>query len=117
MNRQINLEPWKVIFLKSRLEHHTLQYIATTIIENSQGHLFYIEDDIEKIEDVSSMPNYIKEDWLNYNKKELTEKFIDAQIQFLMREVKNHQTMYIEYNEMIQKLKSIKRELKIKKIL
>lgn len=117
MNRKINLDPWEVIFLKSKLEHHTLKYIATTIIENRSGQIFYIEDDIEKIEDVSSMPNYIKEDWINYNKKELSDKFIDEQIGFLIKEVKLNQSMYLEYEEMIQKLKSIKRELKIKKIL
>lgn len=114
--RSINLSPWKEISISTEIQHHTMIEMATIIIGNDDDY-YLIEDDIEKIMDVSSMPNYIKEDWIRYNKKELNQNILDKHIK-----------VYIDISDMqyppdeaiertISTLKSIKRHLLIKKII
>ena len=65
--RSINLSPWKEISISTEIQHHTLIDIATIIIGDDEDY-YIIEDDIEKVMDVSSMPHYIKEDWINLDR-------------------------------------------------
>jgi hypothetical protein len=101
--RSINLSPWKEISISTETQHHTLIDVATIIIENDEDY-YIIEDDIEKVMDVSSMPHYIKEDWINYNKV-YTDK---SDMQYPPDE---------EIEKIVSTLKSIKRHLIIKKII
>ena len=114
--RLINLAPWKEISISTQIQHHTLIDIATIIIGNDE-YYFIIEDDIEKIMDVSSMPHYIKEDWINYNKKELNQKIIDKHISVYTDKSEMQYPPDREIEEVISTLKSIKRHLLIKKII
>ena len=75
------------------------------------------EDDIEKVMDVSSMPRYIKEDWINYNKKELNQKVLDKHIKVYTDKSDMQYPPDKEIEEIISTLKSIKRHLLIKKII
>lgn len=114
--RSINLSPWKEISISTEVQHHTLIEIATIIISNGEDY-FIIEDDIEKVMDVSSMPHYIKEDWINYNKKELNQKVLDKHIAVYTDKSEMIYPPDREVEEIISTLKSIKRHLIIKKII
>lgn len=117
--RTVNLFPWKEISITRKVQHHTMIDVATIIISNNED-FFYIREDIEKIIDVSCMPNYIKEDWINYNKKDLTinivdehiRKYIDLRDSEVYLEVTNQ-----KYDDVISELQSIKRNLIINKII
>jgi hypothetical protein len=124
MNRDINLKPWNEVCLITKYEHHTLINNATVLIENS-GDYFYIHDDIEKVKDVSQMPEYIKEDWINYNKKPLN-------IPVLNQMIKSYENQLIsglerpfsltepsddELEDLINVLKSLRRDLIINKVI
>lgn len=127
--RLINLSPWEEISISTEIQHHTLIDIATIIIGNDEDY-YVIEDDIEKVMDVSSMPHYIKEDWINYNKKDINQKVLDKHIaiytdkletQWLYSMPPEAFAAYEFNNQEIQKvisiLKSIKRNLIIKNII
>jgi hypothetical protein len=118
MNRDINLKPWNGVCLITKYEHHTLIDNATVLIENG-GDYFYIHDDIEKVKDVSQMPEYIKEDWINYNKKPLN-------ISVLNQMIKNYEDQLNsaflvkfddEIEDLINLLKSLRRDLIINKVI
>ena len=114
--RTINLLPWKEISISTELQHHTLIDVATIIIGNDEDY-YIIEEDVEKIMDVSSMPHYIKEDWISYNKKELNQKVLDRHIAVYTYKSESTYHPDREIEEVIATLKSIKRHLLIKKII
>jgi hypothetical protein len=107
-NRSINLSPWKEISISTELQHHTLINIATIIIGDDEDY-YIIEEDIEKIMDVSSMPSYIKEDWIIYNKKELNQQVLNKHISIYSIKSELHYPPDEEIERVISKLKSIKR--------
>jgi len=116
MKRRINLSPWKEISISTETQHHSLIEMSTIIIGDDEDY-YIIEEDIEKIMDVSSMPNYIKEDWINYNKKELNQKVIDKHIKIYTDKSDMKYPPDEEIEKVISTLKSIKRHLLIKKII
>ena len=116
MNRVINLLPWNKISISTEIQHHTLIDMATIIISNDEDY-YVIEDDIEKIMDVSSMPHYIKEDWINYNKKELTHPVLDKHIKVYTEKFESQWPPDEKNEKVVSTLKSIKRHLIIKKII
>ena len=116
MNRVVNLSPWDKISMSIEVQHHTLIDMATIIISNNNDY-FVIEDDVEKIMDVSSMPHYIKEDWINYNKKELTQSVLDKHIKVYTDKYESQYPPNETVEKVLSTLKSIKRHLIIKKII
>lgn len=114
-SRTINLSPYKEISITSRVLHHTLINEVTIIIEDGEDY-YVIQDDIEKVHDVSQMPNYIKEDWIKYNRKELTNQILDFHIVYFIK-MSEEQYPNEEILEVVNKLKSIKRHQIIKKII
>lgn len=111
----MNLKPWKSV---SHYHRFTLdlQKITSIIIENDKGDYFFIEEESDKLEDISKMPYYIKEDWINYNKKDLNLKIINKHIQD--SEIKlDKDILKPEDIEEINFLKSIRRDLIIKGII
>jgi hypothetical protein len=116
MNRVINLSPWNKISISTEIHHHTLIDMATIIIGNDEDY-FIIEDDIEKVMDVSSMPHYIKEDWINYNKRELTNSVLDKHIKIYTDKYESQYPPSETTEKTLSTLKSIKRHLLIKKII
>lgn len=122
-NRKINLFPWEKISITSEVEHHTLIDVATIIISKDNEY-YFVQDDIEKVRDVSIMPQYIKEDWIKYNRKELNMFVINKHI----KEYESRLKRSIEFNsvktdkekeldEKLQLLKSLRRDLIIKGII
>ena len=124
MNRDINLKPWNEVCLITKYEHHTLINNATVLIENS-GDYFYIHDDIEKVKDVSQMPEYIKEDWINYNKKpinipvlnQMIKSYENQLISGLERPFSLTEPSDDELEDLINVLKSLRRDLIINKVI
>lgn len=114
-SRKICLSPYKEVSITTRTIHHSLVDEATIIVENGDDY-FVIQDDIEKIKDVSQMPNYIKEDWINYNKIELTDKILDWHILDYIHK-SEQQYPNEDLLEVVNKLRSIKRHQIIKKII
>ena len=122
MNREINLKPWNQVCLITKYEHHTLINNTTVLIENS-GDYFYIHDDIEKVIDVSQMPEYIKGDWINYNKKPLNISVLNQMIKDYEHRI-NFERPYLEIEpksdeleDLINLLKSLRRDLIINKVI
>jgi hypothetical protein len=124
MNRDINLKPWNEVCLITKYEHHTLINNATVLIENS-GDYFYIHDDIEKVKDVSQMPEYIKEDWINYNKKPLNIPVLNQMIKSYENQLNSDlerpfsltEPSDDELEDLINVLKSLRRDLIINKVI
>lgn len=114
-SRTINLSPYKEVSITSRVLHHTLINEVTIILEDGEDY-YVIQDDIEKVHDVSQMPHYIKEDWIKYNRKELTTKILDFHIIYFIK-MSEEQYPNEEILEVVNKLKSIKRHQIIKKII
>mgnify|MGYP000503831029 CR=1 FL=1 len=115
-DREINLDPWNIISKVGEYEHHTLTMIVTLVVE-TEGNYFYLQDDDMKLKDVSGMPNYIKEDWLNYNKKELGISIVNKQIKNLEMILENKRPYDPKDEEALTQLISIRRDLIINGII
>lgn len=115
MNREIDLSPYKEISINTNIIHQTLIDEATIIIEIGDDY-YFIKDDIEKIKDVSKMPSYIKEDWIKYNKKELTYNIINQHIREYLNKSES-QYSNDDILEILSTLKAIKRQLIIKNLI
>ncbi len=115
-SRVINLLPYKSISITEKFIHHTLIQEVTIIIEDSDEY-YFIQDDVEKVKDVSQMPNYIKEDWIKYNRKPLTKEVLDLHIQHYKEISDSQYPPDKETDEILSLLKSIKRHQIIGKIV
>lgn len=109
MKREINISPWNHITTTQHYNHHTLNSIFTILIEKD-GKYFFLIDEVEKIFDVSQMPNYIKEDWINYNKKPLSLSLINEQIKKISND-------FDQFEEELSLLKSLRRNMIINGII
>ena len=108
---EINFPGWDVLVHGSETNHHTLTPMSTIFIKDKDGNYFYLYDETDKMYDVSRMPPYIREDWVNYNKKDITNAVLEKWIaQF-------SNVGLVETDYYVSELKSIKRDLIIKKIL
>lgn len=88
------------------------------IIFESEGKLYYLSNDEEKIKDVMSSPDYIKLDWFKYNKIPLTIKHIDH-ISSLISErpiLKPDGKIDENLQNLKQTLKSIRRDFVISEV-
>ena len=78
------------------------------------GKFFFVADEVEKITDIMSMPDYIRIDWVNYNKYDLKASHIDyisnlvTKLPILVDGKVNEDREII-----LQTLKSIRRDLAI----
>lgn len=105
MDKEINLSHWNIISYTDFYELNPFEKVSTIIIENG-GDYFFLKDEYEKIIDVSKMPDYIKKDWINYNKKNLN-------LSILNKEIKKFEDDYLKddrFEETIKLLKSIRRD-------
>ena len=81
--------------------------------------------DIEKVKDVSQMPEYIKEDWINYNKKPLNIPVLNQMIKSYENQLKSglerpfslSEPSDDELEDLISLLKSLRRDLIINKVI
>lgn len=117
MNRFLNLSPCcNVVSIKRRTIHHTLIEEIEIIIEFKDDY-FIIKDEYDKVIDVSQMPVYIKEDWINYNKKPLDDTTINDHIKEYEDSYDWQWPKKDDVKETLDRLKCIKRDISIKKII
>lgn len=76
-----NFGGFNIVSILSDYENHWILGLTSIILEKDNLY-FYIQDDKEKISDVSKMPIYIKEDWINYNKSDLSLDIINKHIKY-----------------------------------
>ena len=98
---------YRQICINSYYRHHDMACLAEVVVEKD-GEYFYIEDEMEKIDKVNAMPDFIKDDWFLYNKKELTLEKVDQLILTYQGE---------HFEDVALTLKLIKRDLLIKRII
>ena len=82
MKREINVSPWNHITTTSKINNYSLDNYFTILIEKDGEYFFLVEEE-QKVFDISQMPNYIKEDWIKYNKKSLSLLILNEQIKKL----------------------------------
>lgn len=116
--RIIYLHPWEEVFKFSKYDTHTMISFVTLIAKDTKDDYYYFYDDIDKLGDISRMPLYIKEDWLNYNKKELNISVLNVCIKECKDLLDNPPTIEDEhvYQQQFNLLNSIRRDLIIKGI-
>ena len=76
-----NFGDFKIVSILSDYENHWILGLTSIILEKDNLY-FFIQDEKEKINDVSKMPIYIKEDWINYNKNDLSLDIINRHIKY-----------------------------------
>lgn len=111
MNGLISLHPWNGIFYFTKYDHHTLINYATLIATSTNGEYFYFYDDIEMIEDISKMPEYIKLDWLNHNKKPINISVLNACIKECQELFESTIDEDNKYQKLLELFKSLRRDL------
>lgn len=109
MKREINLHPWQHITTTEEINIHSLDNYFTILIKKDDEYSFIIEEE-QKVFDISQMPNYIKEDWVKYNKKSVSLSLLNQQIKRLTND-------YEQFEGELNLLKSLRRELIIKRII
>jgi hypothetical protein len=109
MERSINVSPWNHITTTSKINNYSLDNYFTILIEKDGEYFFLVEEE-QKVFDISQMPNYIKEDWIKYNKKSLSLSILNEQIKKLSND-------YDQFEDELSLLKSLRRELILKGII
>lgn len=70
----------EIIYSFYEVEYSGLVMMSIIFIENNRGEVFYIRGNDSDIKNISKMPDYLKQDWLFYNKNEITMDFLDKYI-------------------------------------
>jgi hypothetical protein len=109
MKREINVSPWNHLTTTSKINNYSLDNYFTILIEKDGEYSFLVEEE-QKIFDISQMPNYIKEDWIKYNKKSVSLSLLNEQIKKLTND-------YDQFEDELNLLKSLRRELIINGII
>ncbi len=84
-----NFGDFKIISILSDYENHWILGLTSIILEKDNLY-FFIQDEKEKIGDISKMPIYIKQDWIDYNKNDLSLNIINKHIKYY----KNDEDMF-----------------------
>lgn len=124
MERKINLE--NIISSIEFYDYASLNKMVNLIIESNNTY-YFIEDELEKVIDVTQMPSYIQLDWFKYNKKDLTLSMVNKHIKYLKESIEDLYTknMSIQKNieieqqiqQVLEKVFLIRRDLIINGIL
>lgn len=109
-----SIDDLRLVSYTDGFEHHSLKQKANIIFELN-GFYYYIFDEVDKLFDVISMPQYLQEEWFHNNKKVLTETITKTELdkQLVIERSINPKTL----SKNISELKSILREFRINKII
>lgn len=99
----IDLGEYEVIAFASEIYHHTLNDMIIFFVKKDNEY-YYLYDEESKFQDITRMPISIKNDWINYNKKNLTLDIINKYINGVS-------------DDMLQALKIAKRDIILGKII
>lgn len=95
----------------------SLDKMANLILQKNDDY-FFIQEEYEKLVDITQMPDYIKNDWIKYNKKDLNLLTINKHIEYLKKSDTLQSIEQFEKNErLLESLISIRRDFIIKGIL
>lgn len=95
----------------------SLDKMANLILQKNNDY-FFIQEEYEKLVDITQMPDYIKNDWIKYNKKDLNLLTINKHIEYLKKSDTLQSIEQFEKNErLLESLISIRRDFIIKGIL
>jgi len=89
--------------------------IILFIINNEE--FLYLKDKKDKFQDVEKMPEYIQSDWIKYNCLPVNDNIVNWSIDLCESRKYRSEKEFEQNTENIRLLKSIVRDLKIKKIL
>lgn len=109
MKREVNLSPWQVLVTTQSLDNQTLDYWFTILIEHQDQYCYLVEEE-QKVFDISQMPDYIKTDWIKYNKKPLNLLALNRQIKKLSADLD-------QFEEELDLLKRLRRDLILEGII
>lgn len=109
MKREVNLSPWQVLVTTQSLDNQTLDYWSTILIEYQNQYCYLVEEE-QKVFDISQMPDYIKTDWIKYNKKPLNLLALNRQIKKLSADLE-------QFEEELDLLKRLRRDLILEGII
>ena len=109
-----SIDDLRLVSYTDGFEYHSLTQKANIIFE-LDGFYYYIFDEVDKLFDIISMPQYLQEEWFHNNKKVLTEEFtkIELDKQLVIERSINPETL----SKNISELKCILREFRIDKII
>lgn len=106
------LETLLLLNFRDYISFDTMCYVIFTI----DNEMRYLKENLDKIHDVNSMPEYIKLDFYKYQSEPLTLK----EFNFILHDIKMRNSIKLS-NGILEKdseiIKSIKRELKLLEIL
>lgn len=93
------------------------------IVFGKDGNLMYLYEESEKLNDISKMPQYIIEDFINHNLKYLTLEIFNEYTSVIFREKSPYDSKFltrlekIPSNDEMRIIDVIRRDLKLKEIL
>lgn len=93
------------------------------IVFNKDGNLMYLYEESEKLNDVSKMPQYIIEDFLNHNLKDLILFIFEEHTSVILKDKSPYDPKFpirlekIPSNDEMRIIDQIRRDLRLKEIL
>jgi len=93
------------------------------VVFSKDGNLMYLYEESEKLDDVSKMPQYIIEDFLNHNLKDLILVIFEEHTSFILKDRSPYDSKFpmrlekIPSNDEIRIIDQIRRDLILKEIL
>lgn len=111
---EFSISGFRIVSYSDTWEHHTIVRNSNIIFELDSNY-YYIVESMDKLVEISSMPDYLQKEWFHNNKKVLTEKFVISEYEKqkdINRIYKSEKT-----KQTISELKGILRDFKIDKII
>lgn len=93
------------------------------VVFNKDGNLMYLYEESEKLNDVSKMPQYIIEDFLNHNLKDLILVIFEEHTSVILKDKSPYDPKFlfrlerIPSNDEMRIIDQIRRDLRLKEIL
>ena len=109
-----SVDGMRIVSYSDTWEHHTIVRKCNIIFE-LDGNYYYIIENMDKLVEICSMPDYLQKEWFHHNKKVLTERFTRSEFEKqkdISRITKSEKT-----EESVSELKSILRNFNIDKII
>ena len=104
----------RIVSYSDTWEHHTIVRKCNIIFELDNNY-YYIIETMDKLIEISSMPNTLQKEWFQYNKKVLNERFTKSELQ--KQQDISRTTKSEKAEKSASELKSLLRNFNIDKII
>ena len=74
-----SVDGMRIVSYSDTWEHHTIVRKCNIIFE-LDGNYYYIIENMDKLVEICSMPDYLQKEWFHHNKKVLTESKTPEQV-------------------------------------